>query len=160
MEEREKEITDVNMSLVDAEFVNIRQSTVRSVEGGHIDMEQVGAMSIDGERIEISQGAACIIRGNDINLNQSISCITAGTNTGMGYSLSPVVLSGSEADIRDSAVGVVAAKNIKAENTKTLLMLAGSVEGNVQTILDWKSALSLGAIIGGVLGFFSLLKKR
>ncbi|NOY38803.1 MAG: hypothetical protein GXO95_00760 [Nitrospirae bacterium] len=71
MSEKERDIEKKDLSLIDAEFVNVVQSTVRSVEGGHVELQQVGALSIDGERVEVTQGAACLIKGGDVRVNQS-----------------------------------------------------------------------------------------
>ena len=46
-----QEIKEKDLEIIEGEFVTISQSTVRSVEGGHVEMQQVGALSIDGERI-------------------------------------------------------------------------------------------------------------
>ncbi|NOY38802.1 MAG: hypothetical protein GXO95_00755 [Nitrospirae bacterium] len=62
--------------------------------------------------------------------------------------------------MKQSASCIIAARDIKAENTRSIFLLAGNVEGNVQTVFDWKSTLSLGAVVGGLIGFLSLLKKR
>jgi hypothetical protein len=155
-----KDITGEELDFIEAEFVTIKQSSVRSVEGGHVDVQQVGALSIDGERIEVTQGASAIIRGNEVNLNQSISLLTTGNDTAVNSSFSPVVLSRNHATVDRSAVGIMGAREIKAENASSLLMIASRVEGKVTTLLDWKSALALGAVIGGAMGFLSLFRKR
>lgn len=153
-------IKEKDVEIIEAESVSIKQSSVRSVEGGHIDMQQVGALSIDADRIEVTQGAACIVRGNDVNLNQSISAVTAGNNTSLNFSFSPMVVSKEEAVSNKSAVGVMAAMNIKVKHSTSVLMLANNVEGNVTTLFDWRSALAVGAVFGGMWGLFSLFRKR
>lgn len=153
-------IEEKDVELIEAEFVNIKQSSIRAVEGGHIEMQQVGALSIDGERVEVTQGAAGILRGNDVSLNQSISAVTAGNNIALNLSLSPMTISKDETIANKSAIGVMTAMNIKAENSASVLMIANKVDGNVTTLLDWRSAIALGAVFGGVWGFFSLFRKR
>lgn len=155
-----KDITGEELDFIEAEFVTIKQSSVRSVEGGHVEVQQVGALSIDGERIEITQGASAIIRGTEINLNQSISLLSVGNNASLNSSFSPMVLSRDHATVERSAVGIIGAQEIKAENASSFLMIASRVEGQVTTLLDWKSALALGAVIGGTMGFLSLFRKR
>ncbi len=149
-----------DIGVIEAEFVNIRQSSVNAVEGGHIEMQQVGALSIDGEKVEVTQGAAGIVRGKNVSLNQSISAVTAGDSTLLNFSFSPIVISKKEAVANKSAAGIMAALNVRTENSASLLMLANRVEGNVTTLLDWRGALALGAVFGGVLGLFSLFRKR
>ncbi len=160
MSEKERDIDNSDLSLIDAEFVRVSQSTVRSVEGGHVELQQVGAMSIDGDRVEVTQGAACFIKGGDVRLSQSMNLITAGDDTTVESSFVPIVLSRGDLDMKQSASCVVGARNLKAENTTSVFLLAGNVEGDVQTVFDWKSTLSLGAVIGGIIGFVSLLRKR
>jgi hypothetical protein len=110
--------------------------------------------------MEVTQGAAVILKGNDVNLNQSISAITAGENVSIQFSLAPVSISKENTEVNRSAVGLLIAPSVKAENTSALFVVANKVEGNVTTLLDCRSALALGAAFGGLLGFFSLLKRR
>jgi hypothetical protein len=39
-------------------------------------------------------------------------------------------------------------------------MIARNVHGTVTTLLDWRSALAIGAVAGGILGALSLLRRR
>ncbi|MEW6162732.1 MAG: hypothetical protein AB1606_05415 [Nitrospirota bacterium] len=158
MEKREIEKKDIEF--IEGEFVNIKQSTIRAVEGGHIELQQVGALSIDGEKLEVTQGASVILRGNDISLNQSMSAVTAGENVSINFSLSPMSISRGHTAVNRSAVGFLAARDVKSENTSALLVVANKVEGSVTTLLDWRSALALGAVFGGIWGFLSLFFKR
>jgi hypothetical protein len=155
-----REMVGEDLEFIEAEFITIRQSNVRALEGGHVEAQQVGALSIDGERVEVTQGAAAVIRGSEVNLNQSISLITTGNNTEVNSSLVPVLLSRDGVVVERSAVGIMGAGTIKADNASSLLMIANTVEGNVTTLLDWRSALALGAVIGGALGFLSLFRRR
>ncbi len=157
---KEKELEKSDLEFVEGEFINIKQSTVRSVEGGHVELQQVGALSIDAERMEVTQGASVILKGNDVTLNQSICALIAGEKVSMQFSFSPVSISKENTEVNRSAVGILAAQSVKAENTSALLIIANKVEGNVTTLLDWRSALALGATFGGLLGFLSLMKRR
>jgi hypothetical protein len=160
MARKETELEKSDIEFIEGEFINIKQSTVRSVEGGHIELQQVGALSIDGERIDVTQGAAGILRGNDVHLNQSISAVTAADNASINFSLSPLTVSRDQTTASRSAVGIMAAREIKSENTSAFLVVANKIEGNVTTLLDWQSALALGSVLGGLWGFFSLLKRK
>jgi hypothetical protein len=160
VKKEEREIEKSDLEFIEGEFINIKQSTIRSVEGGHIELQQVGALSIDGEKLEVTQGAMVVLQGSDISLNQSISGVTAGENVSINYSLSPVSISKENTEVNRSAVGILAAQTVKAENTSAFLIVANKIEGNVTTLLNWRSALALGATLGGLLGFLSLLKRR
>lgn len=160
MEKEQKNIRDQALEIIEGEFVTISQSTVRNVEGGHIEMQQVCALSIDGERVETTQAAAAVVRGNHLDMHQSISLATVSSDTSINYSFSPVSVSRGDTRIDRSAVGVVAAGTVKAENTAALLVLSSEVDGNLTTLLDWKSTVALGAVIGGVWGLLSLFRRR
>ena len=160
MERKERELEKSDLEFVEGEFINIKQSTIRSVEGGHVELQQVGALSIDAEKMEVTQGASVILKGSDVTLNQSINAITAGESVSIQFSLSPISISKKNTDVNRSAVGILAAQGVKAENTSALFVIANKVEGNITTLLDWRSALALGATFGGLLGFLSLLKRR
>jgi len=160
MQKKERELEKSDIEFIEGEFINIKQSTIRSVEGGHVELQQVGALSIDAEKMEVTQGASVILRGGDVTLNQSINAITAGEGVSIQFSLSPVSISKGSTEVNRSAVGILAAQDVKAENSSALLVIANKVEGNITTLLDWRSAIALGATFGGLLGFLSLLKRR
>jgi len=158
-----KKVLDIesqNLDIVEAEFMNIRQSTIKAVEGGHIELQQVGSLSIDGERVEVTQGAAVIMKGDSLTLNQSIGVIATGGIINLNFSAAPVTVSAGDATVEKSAVGVLAARNIEAHNSTALLMIGQNINGNVTTLLDWRSALAIGGIAGGIFGLFSLFRKR
>lgn len=161
MTPRSKDIVDErDIDVIEAEFVNIEQSSVRAVEAGHAAMQQVAALSIDGDRIEVTQGAAVILKGNEVSLNQSITAVTAGNSTALNFSFSPMVVSRNEGVLNKSAVGIMVAANLKSENSTSLLMIANKVDGKVTTLLDLRGAVAIGAVFGGLWGLFSLLRKR
>jgi hypothetical protein len=160
MEKDAMEMESKSLDFVEAEFMNIRQSTIRSVEGGHVELQQVGALSIDGDRVEVTQGAALVIRGAELSLNQSAATIAVGETTNLNFSFSPISVAGGNATVNRSAVGLMAAREINADNSTSIVMIGREIHGSVTTLLDWRSALALGAIAAGTLGIFALLSRR
>lgn len=160
MDEKEQEIKGRDLEIIEGEFVKISQSSVRNVEGRHIEMEQVCALSVDGEKIEAAQGAALMISGNDITMNQSVSMAVVANKAKLKFSCVPVSLTREDANIKKSAAGIIAANHVKAENSAAFLVLARSVDGNINTLLDWKSAAACGAVLGGIWGLFTVLRRR
>jgi hypothetical protein len=154
------ELEEKDLDIIEGELININQSRVRSIEGGHVEMQQVGALTIDGERVECTQGAAALLRGGTVSLNQSASALTSGNTTSLNLSVSTLTIAGREASASKSALGIVASKEVKMQNCTSLLVLANKVEGDFTTLLDARSALAAGAVIGGFLGLLALLRKR
>lgn len=160
MEQFTRDIQEKELDIIEGEFINISQSTVRNVEGGHVELQQVCALSIDGERTETTQTAAMLVKGGDVNLNQGCSITTIGNHMALEYSFSPFVFSRGETTFTNSASGILAAHTVKADNSAALLVMANRVEGNISTVLDWKSTVAFGAVLGGILGFIALIRKR
>lgn len=160
LDKNEQEIEGKSLDIVEADIIKIRQSTIRAVEGIHVDLQQSAALTVDSERAEITQGASLVTRGKNLSLNQSMGVVCSGENININLSFTPVSISTSETNINKSAVTVMASRDIIANNTASLLMIGRNISGNVNTLLDWKSALTIGAIAGGLLGIFHLLKKR
>jgi hypothetical protein len=78
----------------------------------------------------------------------------------MNLSAATVVVSREDASLNKSAAVLVAAGEARVQDSATVLLLAKNVEGNVTTLMDLKSAICMGAVIGGVLGFVSLFTNR
>lgn len=154
------ELEGTDLDLVEAEFATIRHSSIRAVEGGHVELQQVAALSIDGDRVEVTQGAAALMKGETLTLNQSIAMLATGTTSNLNFSLVPASVSLENTTVSRSAVGAMVANEIHAENSTSILMIGRTVNGNVTTLVDWRSALAIGAVAGGVIGLFSLFRRR
>jgi len=56
-------------------------------------------------------------------------------------------------------VMVLAARNVKAQNCGTLLLLAGHVEGDVNTAFGPRESAIFGVVVGAVAGLVLLLAR-
>ena len=101
-----------------------------------------------------------MISGNDVTMNQSMGLIVAGNNTKLKYSCVPLSLTRENASVKKSAAGIIAANTVKVENSAAVLVLAKNIDGNINTLLDWKSAAAFGGVLGGIWGLFTLLRRR
>jgi hypothetical protein len=160
MKKVEKKFQEKDLDIIEGEFIKISQSTVRNLEGAHIEMQQVGAISIDGEKIEASQCAALMVRGDNVNMHQGVSMISVSNNMSLNFSCTPLSISKCETTINNSATGIVAAGTVKSENSAAMFVIANKVEGNISTLFDWKSALAISAVLGGIFGMLSLIKRK
>lgn len=160
MEKSELELEGKGLDIVEADIIKIRQSTIRAVESSHVELQQSAILTVDAERMEVTQGASLAMRGKNLSLNQSIGILCTGEATNLNLSFSPVTMSAGQTTINKSGIGILASKDVVATNTASLLMISKNVSGNVTTLLDWRSALTIGAIAGGLLGIFRLLGKR
>ncbi len=160
MEKNEQEIEEKSLEVVEANTLKIKGSTIRSVEGIHVDLHNSAVLTIDTERAEVDKTASLVIRGKNLSINQSVGLVCSGENTNLNLSLSPLTISKGETNINKCAVNVVVSKEIVANNTATFLMIGKNISGDITTLLDWRSTLAIGALLGGLWGFFKLFKKR
>lgn len=157
--EKNIEIEQRDLDIVEAESVQIRSSNVRSIEGVNVSMEQGFALSIDGEKVQVTQGLSGLLRGKQLDLNQSASLVALGDETTLKQSVSQWALARREAAISKSVVGIVGAAKVSMDKSASVLVLAREVHGQVNTLFDWRSALAFGAAVGGVLGMLSILRR-
>ena len=63
-----------------------------------------------------------------------------------------------EAHVDQGLIGTVIAGRARFErNAGVMVLIAGRVEGNVKTLLDWRGAIAFGAAMGVAVG---LLRRR
>lgn len=160
MEKIEQELEGKRLDIVEADILKIRQSTIRAVEGIHVELQQSAVLTIDAERTEVTQGASLLMKGKNLSLNQSVGMVCSGENTNLNLSFCPVTISKGETNVNKSAVGFMASKDILANNSASLFMIGRNITGEVNTIIDWKSALAIGAVLGGIFGIFKLINKK
>ncbi|TAN41374.1 MAG: hypothetical protein EPN25_05235 [Nitrospirae bacterium] len=160
MEKAETELQEKDLDIIEGEFIRIGQSRVRNVEGSQIEMQQVAAVSVDAERIEATQCAALMFRGDNVTLQQSAATLAVSNNATFNYSCTPLSFSKEGTELSRCAAGVVAGRTVKVENSASLFVIAGKVEGNMTAVFDWKSTLAAGAVLGGVFGLLSLFRRR
>ncbi len=58
--------------------------------------------------------------------------------------------------LKRSAAGIVIGNNMEVKNSASLLLISKNIEGNVTTLFDWKSALAITAVAGGIYGLLRL----
>ncbi|MGC9044902.1 MAG: hypothetical protein ACP5JA_00530, partial [Thermodesulfovibrio sp.] len=65
-----------------------------------------------------------------------------------------------EAEVKRSAAGIIIGSNVEVKNSASVILIGKNIQGNVTTLFDWKSALAITAVAGGIYGFLRLLLKR
>jgi hypothetical protein len=93
-------------------------------------------------------------------MHQSAPFFTACNKATLASSASAAVVAGESASAEQSLIGMVAAREVKVKDSRSMLLLANKVEGNVTTIMDTRTALGFGLVAGGILGLISLLRSR
>lgn len=151
-------VSHADIRSVEAEMVRMHQADAEAVAAAHVEMQQSAAGSVKAEQLSTNQSAMANVDADEIVAQQSfLGTVRAEKADISGYT--GAVVAGS-ADIHHSLVGYVAGTDINVEdNTRTVLLVARNVRGNVTTLMDNRSALIAG-LTGGLFAGLMLLLGR
>jgi hypothetical protein len=155
-----------------SQVTSISQTEVQSVHAELVQMHHADAETITADEVELHQSAAANVKATLVHARQSAMAIVHAENVSVeagavgfvqaektsvnGYT--GLVAAGS-ADVQHSAVGYLAARDVHAEDVRTVILLARNLQGNVTTTLDARGAVIAG-LIGGLFGGLMLLLGR
>ena len=158
-----------------AEVVNITRGGARSVQGTHVTLRQAGAQSVTADNLILRQGGVVQARtdhlemlGGGVGLAQTQTASLANSQAGAVVSEGNVAMEQSGAqlllargDVTMDQSGAVAmfVRNIKAENSGVVFLLANQVEGTVNTAFGPRESVIFGIVAGAVAGLVMLLAK-
>ena len=153
---------EMNSETVEAEVSNISQEQVRSVNAQQVNMSQAAAETITAENVTLDKSAVADLDANHVKAQQAaigdlkasdvvaersvIGSVQAERASVSGF-VGAVI--GQSADVRSSAAVAVIANDVKFdESARTVLLISRSVEGNVTTLMDTRTALIAGLTAG------------
>ena len=140
---RDVKLTGQHLQSVHAEQVNLNQSNARTVTGQRVTINGGAARSVDAVETVVDRGGVLVVRGQT----------TAVEKSGAGF----VVADTANLNEDSFAAGVVA-NRVNANRSKILVLLARTVEGEVQPTFDARGAFTFGAALGAVIGFAIIVR--
>jgi hypothetical protein len=155
-----------------SQVANLSQTTVENVKAELVRMHQSSAGEIQAEDVELNMSAAASVnsarvstRSSAIAALQSVEVTTENSAIGAAQaermSLRGVAgaVMGSSVELDHAHVGILAGREVRGEQIKTVILLSGKVEGNVTTVMNTRSALIAG-LVGGLFAGIMLLLGR
>jgi hypothetical protein len=150
-------VSHADVQSIEAELVRMHRADAETVTAEEVEMQQSAAGSVKATRISASQSAMAQITAQDVLVEQGITgYVQAEKASVSGYTGAVVARS---ADVHQSLVGYVAGSDVNVENSRTVLLVARNVNGNVTTLLDTRSALIAG-LVGSLFAGIMLLLGR
>jgi ribosomal protein L27 len=160
---------------VKAERVDILQGGARNVTGTNVTLRQAGAQTVTAEQLVIRQGGALWAKADDLDMTQGgagllqaqtakltasqVGVVLARGDVTMDQAAGRLVLAAGDVTMDQAGAAVLAARNVKAQNCSTLLLLAGHVEGDVKAAFGPRESAIFGAAVGAVAGLVLLLAR-
>lgn len=116
---------------------------LEDVRAEHVEIVQGGAQRIDAHSVSIEQGGAGLVRASEVSVHQG----------GIG------LVRADSVELREtsSAVAVAAREANIGAGSNIVFLLARTVRGDVQPLLDWRAAAAFGAAFAVVT---ALLRRR
>jgi hypothetical protein len=166
MLEKNDDLTDLDSSQV----TNISQSDVVNVHGDSVRMHQSDADTVTAENVALEKSAAANVKAGKVSANNSgmayveaeevlmqesgVGFAQAGKMSLSGYT--GAVVAGS-AEVHNAMAGFVAGRDVQVNESRTGILLARTVHGDVNTVLDTRGALIAGLTAGLFSGLMLLL---
>jgi len=153
-----------------SQVTNISQAEVQTVRAELVRMHQADAENIIAQEVELQQSAAGNIKANHLSVHQSAVGMANATEVSVvsgavgfvqaekvsagGYT--GVIVAGS-AEIQHGMAVFVAGREVHVTESRTGILLARNVSGNVTTLLDTRGALIVGLVSGLFAGLMLML---
>lgn len=150
-------LTQSTAQTIKAEQVRMSQGGAEKVIAAEVELKQGGANRIEAQHVQLSQGAAGLIRAAEVTLEEGGAGIIHAETATLRGSTASLVFSNTATLEPDANVGILVARQVNAEKIQAKLLLAGHVEGPVETLLDTRRALLAGLSAGVVVGAFLLM---
>jgi hypothetical protein len=141
---------------IDAELVRMSQSSAGHIQAEEVDVRQGGIVKVDAGSLSVHQGGVILARTK--NLNMENSSLVAGRAGEASFDSSQVgALYSPSVEMKYSKTNLMVAQRVSGGPIRSLILLAGKVDGPVNTYLDTPRTLLAGIAAGASLGMVLLL---
>jgi hypothetical protein len=127
---------------ITAEEVELQNSAAGSIKAANVTGHQVLIGAVEAEEVNVQEGGLGYVRAGKASVGGYTGAVVAGS-----------------ADIQNALVGVVAGREVHVNESRTGILLARTVNGTVNTVLDTRGALIAG-LTGGLFAGLMLLLGR
>jgi len=150
-------ISHAEVQSVKAELVRMHEADAESITAGQVEMDRSMAGSIKAEHVSTRITAIGMLDADEAHVSESaVGFVDAEKVSTSGYT---GAIAAGTVDVQNSAVGYLVGREVRAENVRTILLLARNVQGNVTTMLDTRGVLIAG-LVGGLFSGLMLLLGR
>jgi hypothetical protein len=147
------EISQGGLYSAEAGSISVHQGGMTNAHADTIDVTQGGIVRAQGTDIAVTQGGIGLAQGGKVSLDRGLIGAAIGGETHLVQSLSNTVM-GAEATVDQSIVGTIMGGRVTVRQPSAIgVLIAGTVEGSIRPILDWRGAAVFGAVFAVVLGF-------
>ncbi|MBI2762067.1 MAG: hypothetical protein HYX51_11655 [Chloroflexi bacterium] len=111
----------------------------QTVVAGEVSVRASAVRSVSGGEVDIKASVVQQVQGDDIELEDAAVALAQGGHI----------------ELHNVKALAIAGRTVEAENVRTAVLLSPRINGTVHTLVDWKSAVAVGA---GIVLMHRLLK--
>ena len=150
-------LTTTSVEVIEAEMVRLHQSGVQEITADEVELHQSIALDITTAEISTHETALGLVTARDVEMTNSAAGAIRAQNVNVLGSAGIVL--GESVNLGNTYAGVVAGGDIRSERIESVFLFARNVEGEVQTVVDTRSALIAG-LVGGLFAGIIVLVGR
>jgi hypothetical protein len=150
-------LSQVTVETVKAELVRMHQSSAGEIQAEDVEMNMSSAASINSARVSTKSSAIAALQSVEVTTENSLVGAAQAEQMSLRGAAGAVMAGSVELD--HAHVGILAGREVRGEQIRTVILLSGKVEGNVTTMMDTRSALIAG-LVGGLFAGIMLLLGR
>ena len=158
----EVNLDNANIELVQGDHVHISQSAVNHVDADQVDLLDSHAHLVDTHSFTASDSLVSQAHAETMTLSNSSVGVAYAQEATLGGNVG--ALFSQTATLNESRAALLVAREVHGDRIQSAILLAGRVNAPVETTIDVRSALVIGAaagvVMGAVLGIFGLLIRR
>jgi len=150
-------ISQAEVHNVRADVVRMHQADAENIVAREVELQQSAAANVKADHISMHQSAIAMANAKEVSVvSGAVGFVQAEKMSAGGYT--GVVLAGS-AEIQHGMAAFVAGREVHVQESRTGILLARNVQGNVTTLLDTRGAL-LAGLVGGLFAGLMLMLGR
>jgi len=150
-------VSHADVQSVRAELVRMHQSDAENITADEVELQNSAAGNVKANLVSAHQSAMAMVDAEEVLSQNSITGFLQAEKASLsGYT--GAVAAGS-AEVHHGFAAFVAGRDVHVEETRTVVLLARTLNGNVTTLMDTRGALIAG-LVGGLFAGLMLLLGR
>ena len=150
-------ISHADVQTIHAELVRMHQADAENIVAQEVELQHSGAGAIKAEHVHADHSFIGMVNAKEVSVaGGAVGFVQAEKMSAGGYT--GIIVAGS-ADIQHGLAVFVAGREVHVAESRTGILLARNVSGNVTTLLDTRSALIMG-LVGGLFAGLMLMLGR
>ena len=131
----------------------ICQGGTRSIHAEQVTIRQGGVVGVNTNSLTVTMGGIVGVQANNASLTASNALgILARGEVALDQSGAGILAAGGKVNMDQCGTGALIAREVHAEKSGVVFLLAGKVTGDVKTVFGTRGALTIGAVVGAITG--------